>query len=157
MSIHRVPRPCVHFIWPKICLMLAKIAEVLRGSHIKRCKLTSDGKTGKRNHTPELVDRKLQQQLQNVLLRAHLSDWRLISLAGRDRHESSCKELFQSQVVVQDHLKQGTLTRRQFESNRVDHTSRCTHPQIYNMSSRLLRDVLSSGHIGGGLTARPLT
>lgn len=54
--------------------------------------------------------------------RAHLSDRRLISLACRCVDESSRKELFQSQVVVQDHREQGTLTGWQVGSNRVSNT-----------------------------------
>lgn len=50
---------------------------------------------------------------QLVQTRAHLGDRRLISLACRRVDEPSGKELFQPQVVVQDHLEQGTLGGRQ--------------------------------------------
>ena len=42
--------------------------------------------------------------------RAHLADGRVVSLVGGCIGESSCKELFQPQVVIQDHLEQGALT-----------------------------------------------
>lgn len=45
--------------------------------------------------------------------RAHLGDRRLISLTCGRVDEPSSKELFQSQVVVQDHIEQGTLRGRQ--------------------------------------------
>lgn len=46
---------------------------------------------------------------QQVQTRAHLGDRRLISLACRRVDEPSGKELFQPQVVIQDHIEQGTL------------------------------------------------
>lgn len=63
--------------------------------------------------------------------KAHLGDWRVISLAGGYGDESSCKELFQPQVVVQDHLEQGTLTGRQLGSNRVFNTTHLTQPHCH--------------------------
>ena len=73
-----------------------------------------------------------QVQIDYRFFRAHLSDWRVISLAGGYIDESGCKELFQPQVVVQDHLEQGTLTGRQLGSNRVCNTVHLTHPHRYS-------------------------
>lgn len=59
--------------------------------------------------------------------KAHLSDRRLVPLAGGRVDESSCKERFEPQIVVQDHLEQGPLTGRQLGSDRVCNTAHLTH------------------------------
>lgn len=75
-------------------------------------------------------ERRQQVQIDQQLFLAHLGDRWQISLGCGCRDKPRCKERFQSQVVVQDHLEQGTLTGWQLRSNKICNTIHLHTPSL---------------------------